>query len=334
MPPASAIALRPCSAQAHPNIALIKYWGNRDEALRLPANGSISMNLAGLETRTSVTWDEKRVARGDAFNLNGSPVTGPGLERVSAFLDLVRKMAGFDFRADVVSVNNFPAGAGIASSASAFAALALAAAKAAGLDLAEADLSRLARRGSGSACRSVPGGFVEWAAGASDADSFAVSIAPPEGWPLVDIIAIVSEAHKSTGSTEGHALAATSPLQGARVADAPRRLDLCRDAILKRDFAALAEVTELDSALMHAVMMTSTPPLFYWHAPTLTVMQEIRLARAQGLAACCTVDAGPNVHVICEADAAEAAARLIADMPGVREVRRAQVGGPAHIESD
>jgi diphosphomevalonate decarboxylase len=326
---------RPCSALAHPNIALIKYWGNRSDALRLPANGSISMNLAGLETRTTVTWDEKRVTRGDSFRLNGTPVTGPGLDRVSAFLDLVRRMAGFDFRADVVSGNNFPAGAGIASSASAFAALALAAAKAAGLNLPEAELSRLARRGSGSACRSVPGGFVEWKKGRGDADSFAVSIAPPEYWPLVDVIAIVSTAHKSTGSTEGHALAGASPLQSARVADAPRRLDLCRLAILQRDFSALAGITELDSTLMHAVMMTSTPPLFYWQESTLAVMQAVRAARAQGLAACCTVDAGPNVHVICEKAAAEETAGLVASLPGVREVRTAQVGGPACIvESD
>jgi diphosphomevalonate decarboxylase len=324
-------ALQPCTALAHPNIALIKYWGNRHDALRLPANGSISLNLAGLETVTSVTWHAAPRTPHDSLTLNGLKITGAGLERVSAFLDLVRKMAGFDLRADVVSVNNFPAGAGIASSASAFAALALAAAKAAGLDFPEADLSRLARRGSGSACRSVPGGFVEWAAGASDADSFAVSIAPPEHWPLVDCLAIVSTAHKSTGSTEGHALAGTSPLQAARVAHAPRRLDLCRLAILQRDFAALAEVTELDSALMHAVMMTSTPPLFYWQPSTLAVMQAVRQARAQGLPACCTMDAGPNVHVICEKAAAEETARLVAGVEGVREVRRAQVGGPARI---
>jgi diphosphomevalonate decarboxylase len=324
-------ALRPCSALAHPNIALIKYWGNRSEALRLPANGSISINLAGLETRTTVTWHTAPRTPHDSLTLNGSPITGPGLDRVSAFLDLVRRMAGFDFRAGVVSGNNFPAGAGIASSASAFAALALAAAKAAGLNLPEAELSRLARRGSGSACRSVPGGFVEWKKGRGNADSFAVSIAPPEYWPLVDCIAIVSTAHKSIGSTEGHALAATSPLQAARVADAPRRLDICRAAILQRDFAALAGITELDSTLMHAVMMTSTPPLFYWQESTLAVMQAVRAARAQGLPACYTVDAGPNVHIICEKAAAEETARLVASLPGVREVRTAQVGGPARI---
>ncbi len=319
------------SALAHPNLALIKYWGNRDDALRLPANGSISMNLASLETRTTVTWDPSGTLRHDTLTLNDSPVTGPGLTRVSAWLDLVRAMAGFNWRAAVISRNNFPAGVGIASSASAFAALALAAPRAAGLDLSEAELSRLARRGSGSACRSIPGGFVEWAAGSTDADSFATSIASPDHWPLVDVIAILSTAHKMTGSTEGHALAGTSPLQAARVADAPRRLAICRRAILERDFEALAAIVELDSTLMHAVMMTSTPPLFYWQPATLAVIQAVHTARARGLAACTTVDAGPNVHVICEEAAAEDVLRLVGSISGVREVRVARVGGAARL---
>jgi diphosphomevalonate decarboxylase len=315
------------TALAFSNIAFIKYWGNRDERLRLPANGSISMNLDGLSTRTRVAFDES--LERDTLALNGEAVTGPRLQRVSVFLDEVRRMAGISLAAEIVSENNFPAGAGIASSASAFAALALAASRAAGLDLNQAKLSRLARRGSGSACRSVPGGFVEWRAGTSDADSFAVSIAPPEHWDLVDCIAIVDRGHKSTGSTEGHALAGTSPLQAARLADAPRRLDLCRAAILRRDLAALAEVVELDSNLMHAVMMTSSPPLFYWQEATLGVMLAVRQARAEGQPVFYTIDAGPNVHVICEAARAEQVARLLGSIPGVREVRSARVGGPA-----
>ncbi len=142
-----------------------------------------------------------------SLNLNSQPVSGAGLQRVSAFLDLVRQMAGIHLRAEVISKNNFPHGAGIASSAAAFAALALAATRAAGLDLDEASLSRLARRGSGSACRSIPAGFVEWQMGTGDVDSYAVSIAPPSHWDLVDCIAVLSDEQKSTGSTEGHALA-------------------------------------------------------------------------------------------------------------------------------
>jgi len=316
-------------AQAAPNIAFIKYWGNRDNALRLPSNGSISMNLDGLFTRTMVTFSAS--TRTDKLFLNKKPVHGPGLDRVTAMLDLVRGLAGLDQRAEVVSENNFPSGAGIASSASAFAALALASSKAAGLDLSERQLSRLARRGSGSASRSIPGGFVEWQVGADDEDSIAFSIASSQHWRLVDCIAIVSSAHKKTGSTEGHAIAGTSPLQVARVTDTPRRLDLCRRAILDRDFDALASIVELDSDMMHAVMMTSAPALHYWQPASMTVMKAVQQWRGESLQACYTVDAGANVHVICpEKDASETAARL-RKIAGVKDVLTARVGGPAKV---
>jgi diphosphomevalonate decarboxylase len=238
-------------------------------------------------------------------------------------------MAGIQAPAQVVSANDFPAGTGIASSAAAFAALAIAATRAAGLELGEAELSRLARRGSGSACRSVPGGFTEWSVGSGDEDSYAFAIAPPEHWDLVDCIAILSSEHKTVSSTQGHTLADTSPLQAARVADTPRRLAACRKALLERNFEALAEVVELDSDMMHAVMMTSRPPLTYWLPATLTVMSAVREARAGGLPACYTVDAGPNVHVLSPSSAAGRVAGLLEGLPEVREVRISQAGGAA-----
>jgi diphosphomevalonate decarboxylase len=317
------------TALANPNIAFIKYWGNRDEALNLPASGSISMNLGGLVTRTQVSFDSGLPA--DILQINEQPAAPEVLQRLSDFLDHVRRLAALDFFAQVSSENNFPMGAGIASSASAFAALALAASHAAGLDLDEAGLSRLARLGSGSACRSVPGGFVEWFPGTNDEDSYAASIAPADHWPLVDLIAIVNREHKAVGSSQGHALAGTSPLQQARVQTAPQRLDRCRRAILQQDFEALAILAELDSNLMHAVMQTSTPPLFYWEPATLALMEEIPVWRGQGLAVFYTVDAGPNLHAICLPDAAEAVRARIAQIPGVESILRAETGGPAKL---
>ncbi len=317
------------TAIAHPNIAFIKYWGNRDHALRLPSNGSISMNLDGLFTRTTVSFQPSLPF--DELMINGREVTGAGLQRVSYILDLIRSMAGMQERAEVITENNFPSGAGIASSASAFAALALAGSAAAGLNLSEAELSRLARRGSGSASRSIPAGFVEWQAGTGDEDSYAVSIATPEYWKLADCIAIVSASHKKTGSTEGHALAPTSPLQAARVADAPRRLDLCRSAILNRDFEALASIVELDSDMMHAVMMTSSPALHYWQPASLSVMQAVRQWRSEGLPVCYTVDAGPNVHVLCPETEAQRVDRRLREIPGVSDVLVARAGGAAKL---
>ncbi|MDP2776040.1 MAG: diphosphomevalonate decarboxylase, partial [Anaerolineales bacterium] len=310
------------------NIAFIKYWGNRDNALRLPSNGSISMNLDGLFTRTTVTFN---LSQRDSLVINERAVTGKGLERVSTMLDLVRGMANISECAEVTSTNNFPAGTGIASSAAAFAALALASSNAAGLTLSEAGLSRLARRGSGSASRSIPSGFVEWKMGTGDDDCVAVSIAPPEHWNLADCVAIVSASHKKTGSTEGHALAGTSPMQNARVADTARRLDICRSAILKKDFEALANIIEHDSDMMHSVMMTSNPPLMYWQAGTVGIFHAVREWRASGSPVAYTVDAGANVHVICLAEHAKETEKRLRELPGVSDVLVARVGGAARM---
>ena len=319
------------AAIAHPNIAFIKYWGNRDNNLRLPSNSSISMNLDGLFTRTIVSFQPSLSF--DELIINGHEVLGKVLDRVSSILDLVRGMAGIKMKAEVMSENNFPAGAGIASSAAAFAALALAASKAAGLTLSERELSRLARRGSGSAARSVPAGFVEWQMGTGDEDSFAFSIAPADHWDLVDCIAVVTSAHKKTGSTEGHALAGTSPLQDARLADSPRRIEICRDAILKKDFESFANIIEHDSDMMHAVMMTSSPPLLYWNSATLDIFHAVREWREGGLPAAYTVDAGANVHVICMREQAKEVEKSLRELPGVENVLVAGVGGSAKIVS-
>lgn len=317
------------TALAHPNIAFVKYWGNRDDVLRLPQNGSISMNLAGLHTHTRVSFDPDYAA--DTFILNNQPQSGNSLERVAQFLDIVRAMSGKQWRAQVESANNFPTGAGIASSAAAFAALAVAASHAIGLELTERQLSALARRGSGSACRSIPAGFVEWLPGSQDADSYSISLAPPAHWNLVDCIAILKETHKLTGSSEGHRLAGSSPLQQARVASSAARLAHCRQAILARDFDALAGVLELDSNLMHAVMMTSTPPLFYWEPASLEIMKAVPEWRRSGLPVCYTLDAGPNVHLLCpETSVAEVRSKL-KDIPGILQVLTAAAGGGAHI---
>jgi diphosphomevalonate decarboxylase len=309
---------------ACPNIAFIKYWGNLDDTLRLPANGSISMNLDGLSTRTTVEFDPQR--REDEFTLQGSVQTGPAAQRVFDHLNLLRNKAGVAWKARTVSENNFPSGAGIASSASAFAALTAAAAAALGLTLAEKELSILARRGSGSACRSVPDGFVEWFVSNRDEESFAKSIAAPDHWALTDLVAIIDPGPKKVGSAEGNALARTSPLQAARVADTPRRLDLCRRAIGQKDFSALAEIVEEDTRLMHAVMLTSRPSLAYWEAATLELMQLIPQWRAGGLPAAYTIDAGPNVHCLCPEETAAEVERRLRDIPAVRDVLHARPG--------
>ncbi len=317
------------TAIAHPNIAFIKYWGNRHQALRIPANGSISMNLGALFTRTQVTFDESLAA--DQLSINEAPATGAAHHRVSDFLAWVRHISAIEEFARVESENNFPMGTGIASSASAFAALSLAASRAAGLGLDEKDLSRLARRGSGSACRSVPGGFAEWQVGTGDDNSYAYSIAAPEHWDLIDCVAIVDQDHKTTTSIEGHAIADTSPLQAMRIEQVPSYLARCREAILQRDFEAFAQITEHDCLIMHAVMMTSSPSLIYWLPPTLAIIRAVRDWRKSGIPACYTIDAGPNVHVISEESYLNKVKSLLEDIPGVHQVMISGPGGAAHL---
>lgn len=317
------------TALAHPNIALIKYWGDIDPDLHIPANGSISMNLAELFTKSTVTFDASLPH--DLLRINNQMIQGETLERVKAFLDHVRQRAQLSACANVESVNNFPMSSGIASSASGFAALALAMTQAAGLSLSEKELSRLARLGSGSACRSIPGGFVEWYAGSDDEDSYAVSIAPPAHWEISDCIAVVSQDEKSISSKVGHSLAASSILQQTRVDDAHRRLDICRQALLTRDFDALAQIVELDSNLMHFVMLTSQPPLLYWQPATVTVVLAVQAWRKTGLPVCYTIDAGPNVHVLCPSEHEKNTSEKLEQLPGVIRVLVSHPGGGAQV---
>lgn len=323
------MTIQTATAEAHPNIAFIKYWGNRDEKKRLPVNGSISMNLGALTTRTTVTFDPSLSA--DSLTINQDTIHGSAANRVFSILDIVRSLAGIAEHASVVSNANFPLGVGIASSAAAFAALAEAASHAAGLDLSEAKRSRLARLGSGSACRSIPDGYVEWEMGTGDDDSIARSIAPADNWRLIDLIALISVSHKKVGSSAGHPSAKTSPYQAARVADAPRRLAICREAILNRDFAALGRVAEEDSTLMHGVMMTQQPPLFYWEGASLSIMKYVPEWRADGLDAFFTFDAGPNAHVLTTPESAAEVERRLRAIDGVRDVLRSEPGGAARI---
>ena len=317
------------TAIAHPNIAFIKYWGNRDDELRLPANPSLSMNLGDLHTTTTVVFDES--LEGDELTIDGQPAPEAARARASAHLDLVRHRAGVRTSARVVSRNNFPTGAGIASSASGFAALTVAACAAAGLKLAEPGLSALARRGSGSASRSVPGGYTEWLMGLGNASSFARSVAPTDHWDLRDVVVVVSREHKAVGSSRGHGLAVSSPLHTARLGAVPAMLEACKRALLARDMRAMGPLIEQDAVVMHAVMMTSRPALYYWTPATMAVIQAIQGWRAEGLPVYFTIDAGPNVHLICEAAHAPTVERQARALPGVLEILVSGPGGPARL---
>lgn len=311
------------------NIAFIKYWGNRDDALRIPLNDSVSMNLDRAATTTTVEFDAN--LNDDQIIVGGTDANEATRKRVIAHLDRVRALAHIHTRARVHSQNNFPMGVGIASSASAFAALSVAATRAAGLALSERELSILARQGSGSAARSIPAGFVEWYTGTKSEESYAVSIAPPEHWDLRDVIAIVSVAEKKVGSTDGHAAAPTSHFLAERINALALRFQRIRRAILARDLTMLGLALEADAVELHMMAMTSVPPIFYWTPGMVRVIQAAHRWRADGLAVYFTLDAGPNVHLICESKDANQVATLAQKIDDVQQVIVNAPGGAARV---
>ncbi len=302
------------------NLAFIKYWGRKNEALRLPTNGSISMNLSGLLTTTTVEFLEGLAQ--DAVTINGQNFAPDTVEtaRVSRHLDRVRQLAGLKLAARVVSENNFPSSTGLSSSASSFAALTVAAATAAGLNLLEKELSILARQGSGSACRSIPGGFVEWLDGDSSETSFAVSLYPPQHWPIVDVVAIVSREKKEVSSSMGQLAAASSPFFPVRLARMHDKLALARALIQKRDFTRFGELIEAEAVEMHAIMLTSTPSLMYWLPGSVKIMRLARKWRGEGLEVYFSVNTGQDVHLICRPEDVDALLARLRDVPDVTDL--------------
>jgi len=250
-----------------------------------------------------------------------------------AQLDRVRQWAGRKEPLRVATRNTFPTAGGLASSASGFAALTLAAVAAFGKKPSQRELSLLARRsGSGSACRSIFGGFVEWAANAgngSDEESYARQIADAEHWDLRNVIAVVEIGPKTISSIEGHRLATTSPYYTKRLELVPDRVERVRKAIRERDLGALGPVIEEEAIDLHLITMSSHPPIFYWSPGSLAVLRVVRELLQEGLAAWATMDAGANVHVICDADSEDDVAERLEDLPAVGFVIRDGVGpGP------
>lgn len=310
-------------ATAGSNIAIVKYWGARDLALRLPANGSISLTLDAATTTTRVRFDAS-LSR-DVVILDGAEAGEEERTRVSQHLDRVRAHTLTGVRALVESTNSFPMGAGIASSASGFAALTVAAAAALGVSLSDRELGVLARLGSGSACRSMIAGWAEWLPGRASEDSYAQQLAPPEHWGVRDVIAILEQRKKTTPSTEGHRRALTSPLFAARLQEVERTLPEVREAIAARDFAMLGRLAEAEALSMHAIAMTSQPPLLYWLPGTIELIRAVWGWRGQGLPCYFTIDAGPNVHVLTLADAVQ---EVIGLLQRLSCIQRIMVCGP------
>jgi diphosphomevalonate decarboxylase len=318
-------------ARAGANFALIKYWGKADARLNTPAVGSISITLDALFTETSVALDPSLA--NDELTLNGRR-RDEDIQKISACLDLLRSRAGVGTRAAVTSTNNFPTGAGLASSASGFAALVRAAEAALGLELTPRERTIFARQGSGSAARSVFGGFVEMHAGksADGTDSFAEPLLDADAWPLEVVIAVTAKGEKEVGSRSGMTRSATSsPYYAAWVAGQPADLRVGRDAIRARDFGALAEIAEHNCLKMHAAAMSAQPPLVYWNGATVECLHAIRRLRAGGVPVFFTIDAGPQVKAVCAPGARPQVEAALRALPGVLELLTSRLGPGAEL---
>jgi diphosphomevalonate decarboxylase len=324
------------TANAGSNIAFVKYWGvGKGRSNRqVPLNPSVSMTLDVARTTTTVAFLPG--LKEDVCSINNGPAPPDALERVRRVLDRVRKIARLKAFARIVSVNHFPTSAGIASSASGFAALALAAARAAGLADNLKLLVPLAILGSGSACRSLNGGYVLWSPSADGQPSSRVrQLEDEDHWQLVDLVAILSREQKAVPSEQGHLLARTSPLLEARLASLGRIVTKVRKAIRERNLQDLGQWLEADALCMHAVMMTSRPALLYWEPATLSVVKAVRDLRVRrGLPCYFTIDAGPNVHVLTLPEQANAVTRALKRIEGVREVLRCPTGRGAYLQEE
>ena len=315
------------AARARANIALVKYWGKADDGpLNIPAVGSVSITLDALWSETEVHFDGSLAA--DELSLNGQH-RPEQLDRVRRCLDLLRARAGLEHAARIVSRNNFPTGAGLASSASGYAALTAAAARAMNLTMTTRELSIVARQGSGSAARSIFGGFVEMHAGTLEdgSDSYAEPLMPAAAWPLELVVAVTTREEKQVSSRAGMARsAATSPYYPAWVASSTADLEQGRAAILNRDFESLADVAERNCLGMHGAAMAARPPLIYWNAATIACLETVRELRRAAVPVFFTIDAGPQLKAVCAPGASATVRNALSGVPGVVDLLESGLG--------
>ncbi|PIT84527.1 diphosphomevalonate decarboxylase [Candidatus Micrarchaeota archaeon CG10_big_fil_rev_8_21_14_0_10_45_29] len=325
------------TAVAAPNIALVKYWGKRDNLLKLAYNDSISITLddSVIFTKTTVGLSEK--LKKDVIIFNGKKVED---EKIAEWIELARGRVAkkapeiAEMGMLIVTKNNFPSSAGIASSASGFAALSEAFCACAKITDAK-EKSIIARLGSGSASRSVIGGFSQWVCGRrpDGEDSYAVQLAPKKHWDeLVDVIAIISSAKKKISSKEGmENTAKNSPLFACRLKEVNERIGRVQKAILKKDFESLANEMMRDSNSMHATALDSWPPVFYLNDVSREIIEETHKLNERGIVAGYTFDAGPNAHIICEKKNLQKVKNMLLKVKGVKKIICAGVGGGSKI---
>jgi len=289
------------TAFAPANIALCKYWGKRDNQLNLPNNDSLSISLGKKGTSTTIKSIDAKYK--DQLYLNNHKVeeTSNFYRRVIKHIDLFRSLYGPQ-SFEIKTTNTIATAAGLASSSSGFAALTLALSGIYGLNLPSSILSILARLGSGSACRSVFNGFVYWHQGneSHGYDSYATKL--PDTWTnlCIGVINISSE-NKGISSRDGmQQTIETCQLYKQWPIQAAQDIKLLKQAIREKDFILLGSTAEKNAMTMHATMLASWPPLFYWTPDSTETIHKVWQARKDGLSIYITMDAGPNVKLLFE----------------------------------
>ncbi len=285
------------TAKAHTNSALVKYWGKKDQDLIIPQTDSLSLTLNEFYTTTTVNFDNYLTS--DLVAIDQHILSKKEAQKVVHVLDIVRQLSGIKSFARVDSINHVPTAAGLASSASAFAALAGAASTAAGLNLSSRDLSRLARRGSGSATRSIYGGLVEWQKGTDDDSSFAQPVLENVGFPIEMLAVLVDTKKKKVSSRSGmQSSVETSPYYDAWRQVVANDMVAIKKAIKAKDIDQIGHIAEENALRMHALTFSADPGFTYFNGETLTIIKAVEDLRNQGVNCYYTMDAGPNVKVI------------------------------------
>lgn len=313
----SSVTSSTVTVSAAANIALIKYWGKSSQARNQPATASLSLGMEDLRTSTIVS-------KAEADSISGQ-LDDKGKQRLTRFVNAFRQQFGIEQPLSITTENNFPTASGLASSASGFAAVTLAMSELLKPDLTDREKSQLARQGSGSAARSIFGGFVEVVL--SD-NSYAEPIMPASDWPLDIIVAVTQEENKAISSSEAMTVtAATSPMYASWVSTNANDMNLARIALADRDFLKLAEVSEHNCLKMHATMMTSQPAIVYWKPATLSIIHLVSHLRAAGTEVFFTIDAGAQVKLICAPAATETVVKALESIEGISRLIKTRVGG-------
>jgi diphosphomevalonate decarboxylase len=343
--------MKKVTVKSSTDIALVKYWGKKDEVLRLPENGSVSMILDGTDTVTTVEFQPDLQA--DDITIQGKQISHDSREakRVVKQLDRIRSLAqergllkthdmeygesqsAKPLFAKVVSENTFPRGTGLSSSGSGMSALTFAATKALGLEMTERELSILSRQASGTACRSSCGGFVEWKDGDTSETSYSETIFPANHWDLRSVVVVVDEGQKRISSTEGHTTAQGSKFFVARQKTIKQKIKDVKNAIAEKNFPTLGDLIERECLEFHSILLTSNPPYITWYPGTIQIMHEVQAMRREGIEAYFTINTGFNVHVITLPEYEEKVTERLEKLSLVKKILHARVGeGPKEIE--